>query len=382
LAGDAGALTAGGSGSVSESGATLTVDIVVNNHNYASFLGAAIESACAQTHRPLNVIVVDDGSSDDSRNVIASYGERVTAVFKDRGGQASALNAAIGLCRGEVVIFLDADDRLHPAAAEQAAAAFAADEEVVKVQSRMDVIDADGRPTGAIKPANHLSMPQGDMRRAELAFPFDITWMAMSANAFRRRALERIFPIPEEDYPVSGADWYLVHLTALLGPVVSLEEVLASYRVHGRNNYEPQAAELSVAHLRKAIERTRATAKALLSLAIELEAPHPERILSLADLANRLISVRLEPELHPIPGDRPAGLALDAVRAAQRRTNASAAMKALFAAWFATVAVAPRPLVAKLAVLFLFPERRTGLNDLLRRMQRRNRDGAIAAASK
>ena len=360
--------------------AALGVDIVVNNHNYGAYLGAAIASARAQTHEQVAVVVVDDGSSDGSRALLSGLGDDVTVVLKENGGQASALNAGIGRCSGQIVMFLDADDVLRPEAAARVAAAFAADDAVAKVQFRMDVIDADGRATGAIKPAPHLQMPQGDLRREELAFPFDIPWMAMSGNAFRRTALERIMPIPAEEYPRSGADWYLVHLTALLGSVISLEEVSASSRVHGGNSYEPQAAELSVAHLRQAIERTAPTSRALLRLAAELGLPHPQRILSLADLANRIVSLRLEPALHPLPEDRVGGLFLDAVRAAGRRADVSPAMRALFVAWFAAIAVAPRPLARRLAVLFLFPERRTALNHLLRRLQRGDPGDALAAA--
>ena len=360
--------------------AELRVDIVVNNHNYGSYLGAALASARAQTHENVAVMVVDDGSTDGSRALLAELGDDVAVVLKENGGQASALNAGFERCGGQIVMFLDADDVLRPEAAARVAAAFAADDAVAKVQFRMDVIEADGRSTGTIKPAPHLPMPAGDLRRDELAFPFDITWMAMSGNAFRRTALERIMPIPTADYPRSGADWYLVHLTALLGTVVSLEAVLASYRVHGRNSYEPRAAELSVAHLRQAIERSAPTSRALSRLATELRMPHPERILSLADLANRMASLRLEPALHPLPDDRIGGLLADAVRAAHRRTDVSVAMKAMFVAWFAAMALAPRPLARWLATLFLFPERRTALNHLLRRLRRSDRGQALAAA--
>ncbi len=350
-------------------GAELAVDIVIDNCNYGTFLPVAIESALAQTHDKVRVTVVDDGSTDDSRQVLRRYEDRLTVVLKKNGGQASALNVGIERCNGDVVMFLDADDVLHPEAAARVAKVFAAEEAVAKVQFRMDVIDAEGRPTGAIKPAPHLPMPQGDMRQAELAFPFDIPWMAMSANAYRLGQLRRIFPIPEKDYPVSGADWYLVHLTALLGPIVSLEEVTASYRVHGRNSYEPQSAALSLDHVRKAIDRTHATSKALLALANELALPHPEAILSLADLANRLISLRLDRPRHPIPSDSASSLLLDSLRATRRRSNISAAMKAMFVAWFAAMAIAPRPLAGRLAELFLFPERRRSLNQTLGRLQ-------------
>lgn len=360
-------------------GRELAVEIVVDNYNYGRYLPAAIDSALAQTHPRVRVIVVDDGSTDGSAAAIERYGDRVEAVLKENGGQASALNAGFERCRGDVVIFLDADDVLAPEAAERAAAAFAADPRLVKVQSRMAILDADGRPTGIVKPAPHLPLPQGDMRAAELAHPFDLTWMATSGNAFRAAALREIFPIPPEPYRIC-ADWYLVHLSALLGDVASLEQVNAFHRVHGENNYEPQAARLDLDQLRATIGYARATSAALLELAARLGLPHPDRILSLADLANRMISLRLEPGRHPVPGDRRAGLLRDAVAAARRRGNAALPMKALFLAWFAAIAAAPRPLARRLAVAFLFPERRRGLNSILGRFQRRGAPEAEQAA--
>ncbi len=360
-------------------GGDLLVDIVVDNYNYARFLPAAIESARAQTHGNVNVIVVDDGSGDESRDVLAGYGSEVTVVLKENGGQASTLNAGLELCEGDVVIFLDADDTLHPEAAAAAAAAFAADPTLVKVQYRMEVIDGEGRPTGVTKPAAHLPLPDGDVRAAELAYPYDLVWMATSANAFRGAALRRVMPIPEGPFRTC-ADWYLVHLTALLGPVRSLQEVLGCYRLHGANNYEPQAAELDLDHLRETIGFAEATSAELLRLAAELGLPRPERILSLADLANRMISVRLEPGRHPVAGERRGRLLADAVRATRRRDNVSAAMRAMFVAWFAAMAVAPRPLARRLAVLFLFPQQRPGLNRLLGRFHGGDRGPTVAAA--
>jgi hypothetical protein len=349
--------------------ADLAVDVVVNNHDYARFLPAAIESALAQTHARTRVIVVDDGSTDSSRELLGEYEERATVVLKENGGQASALNAGMRHSEGDVVIFLDADDTLDPEAAARAAAEFAADPAVAKVQYRMRVIDAEGNPTGALKPAAHLPMPAGDLVRSELAFPYDLVWMSTSANAFRAEPLRRVLPIPEQDFRLC-ADWYLVHLTTLLGKVVSLGEVGGSYRLHGANSYEPQSPEVDLAQLRKSICFARDTSRELLRLAGELGIPRPERILSLADLANRMISLRLDPKLHPIPGDRRLGLVLDSVRAARRRANVSAAMKPAFVAWFVAMSLSPRRLARTLAELFLFPARRNSLNSLLGRLQR------------
>ncbi len=352
----------------SMSASSSVVDIVINNHNYGTFLKDAIDSARRQTHDRVNVIVVDDGSSDDSRQVLDAA-DGVTVVLKENGGQASALNAGMERCEGDIVIFLDADDMLCSDAAARAAALFDAEESVSKVQFRMEVIDAAGRPTGTIKPAAHLRMPAGDVRAAELAYPYDLVWMATSANAFRAEAVRRILPIPERAYPVTGADWYLVHLTALLGRVASVDAVGVSYRVHGANSYEPGVDSLDVSHLRKAIEFAAATSPELLRLAGELGQPHPDRILSIADLANRMASLKLEPQLHPIAGDRIRKLLADAVRAARRRDNASLPMKAIFVGWFAAMAASPRPLARRLAELFMFPERRRFLNRLLGRLQ-------------
>src|SRR5262245_14758900 len=343
----------------------LTVDIIINNYNYGRFVGHAIESAFAQTHPSVSVIVVDDGSTDGSRDILRGYGDRVTLVLKENGGQASALNAGFARSDGDVVIFLDADDVLRPQAAALVASAVAADPRVAKVQYRMEIIDEDGRPRGVVKPARHLSLPRGDLGRAELTFPFDLVWMPNGASAFTAGALRRILPMPEQDF-ATCADWYVVHLTPLLGRVVSLDDVAACYRVHGANRYEPQTPRLDLEHVRQSVRYSAVTTRALERLADDLGLKRPyRRILSVSDLSNRLVSLKLEPELHPIRTDRAWGLALDGRRAAARRFDVAWPMKLLYIGWFFTMAAAPRPLGRRLAGSFLVSERREKLNRLL-----------------
>lgn len=355
-------------------GDDLGVDVVIANHDYGRFLADAIESALAQTHPKLAVVVVDDGSRDDSREVLRRFEGRVEVVLKDRGGQASALNAGFERCRGDVLLVLDADDRLRPEAAARVAAAFAGDPALVKVQFPMVVVDAGGKPTGAVKPPGHLKAPVGDVRRAELRFPFDLPWLPGGGTAFRRRALERIMPIPESDYPRYGADWYLVHLTGLLGSAGLLDVPCAEYRVHGANAYEQDRPDLDLDHIRDSIRFARVTTASLERLADELDLERPRPILSTADLANRLISLRLEPRAHPLPDDRRGRLVAEAMRALRTRFDVGAAMKALFALWFVAEAVSPRPLAAASARFFLFPERRVALNRLLASLHTDSRD--------
>jgi Glycosyl transferase family 2 len=347
----------------------LAVDIVVTNHNYGRFLADALGSACAQSHPEVSVIAVDDGSTDDSRAVLDRFSDRVDVLLKEHGGQASALNAGFERCRGDVLILLDADDMLRPEAAARVSAAFAADRALAKVQFRMAVVDPEGRPTGAVKPTSHLSPPVGDVRAAELAFPFDLPWLPGGGTAFRADAVRRILPIPEDAYPGCGADWYLVHLTALLGSAAALDEVCAEYRVHGDNGYEQGTSELDLGHVRRSIEFARATRPSLERLADQLGLSHPTPILSSADLANRLISLTVDPRRHPIATDSRRALLRSALRSLRLRFDVRRPMKVLFAAWFVLQATAPGPLRRMLAELFLFPERRKTLNGLLARLQ-------------
>jgi glycosyltransferase involved in cell wall biosynthesis len=139
----------------------LTASIVINNYNYGRFLRPCIDGALNQTYRDVEVIVVDDGSTDDSRGIISGYGDRVVPILKDNGGQASAFNAALPRCGGYSVLFLDADDTVHPAAVERAMARFL-DPAVVKVQWRLRVVDESGNPLDRTIPAG--PMPDGDLR--------------------------------------------------------------------------------------------------------------------------------------------------------------------------------------------------------------------------
>ena len=77
------------------------VSVVVNNFNYERYLGEAIDSALAQDHDDVEVVVVDDGSTDGSADVVRAYGSRVVPVLKPNGGQGSAFNAGFAAATGD-----------------------------------------------------------------------------------------------------------------------------------------------------------------------------------------------------------------------------------------------------------------------------------------
>ena len=82
---------------------TPLVSILVSNYNYGGFVAAAIESALAQTYTNCEIIVVDDGSTDSSREIINQFAGRIVPVFKSNGGQASAFNAGFARARGSII---------------------------------------------------------------------------------------------------------------------------------------------------------------------------------------------------------------------------------------------------------------------------------------
>lgn len=346
----------------------MQVSIIINNYNYGEYLRHAIESALAQTWQAVQVIVVDDGSTDASREIIHEYQGSVIAILKPNAGQASAFNAGFAISRGDFVIFLDSDDVLLPTTVERVVAAFQETPQAAKVQYRMEIIDAAGVPSGKVKPEAHLPFSSGDLRAHVLSFPFDLTWMATSGNAFAAQVLRKIFPMPEADYRIL-ADFYLAHLTALFGPVVALDQVGAYYRVHGKNSFALSNPRLDLEHIRQMITYANLTEgyirQCAQTLGLENESPKPEDMLSVSTIAERMISVKLEPAQHPIRGDSVVQLFWLGVRAALGRFDVSLSFKMLFALWFLAIAVAPRAQTRWLAEKFFFPETRGEFNRVL-----------------
>ena len=209
------------------------VSIVISSFNYGRFLAGAIDSALAQAYPHTEVIVVDDGSTDDSRAVIARYGSRILPVLKNNGGQGSALNAGFAASRGEVVLFLDSDDLLLPTAAERAVEALR-EPGAAKVHCPMRVIDEAGKETGRIVPGGELA--EGNLLDLVLREgPDSYGWSPTSGNAWSRRYLSQVLPMPEQAYRTCP-DLHLTAWVAFFGSVRRVIDPQSLWRVHGGNN--------------------------------------------------------------------------------------------------------------------------------------------------
>src|SRR5580658_6500060 len=95
------------------------VSILINNYNYGRFLGEAVRSAIAQSYWNREIIVVDDGSTDNSLPIAQSFGNMIRLIAKQNGGQASAFNAGFAASRGQIICLLDADDVFLPGKVER-----------------------------------------------------------------------------------------------------------------------------------------------------------------------------------------------------------------------------------------------------------------------
>jgi glycosyltransferase involved in cell wall biosynthesis len=210
--------------------------IIISSYNYARFLRDAIDSALTQSTAnagAVEVIVVDDGSTDESPQIIRSYGRRVCPVLKANRGQASAINAGFACSTAAIVFLLDSDDFLMPGAVERALPAFD-DPRVVKAHWSMRVVDEHGAATGRSHPDRELS--DGDLRDAVLRDgPEAYEWPPTGGNAWRRSFLETALPIPEEAYRTCP-DLYLAALVPVAGIMRRIDEPLSCWRLHGQNN--------------------------------------------------------------------------------------------------------------------------------------------------
>ncbi len=208
----------------------IAVTVLIDAYNYAKLLEEAIDSVLAQDFPPerMEVIVIDDGSTDGTPQVMEKYDNRVRYYRKANGGQASAFNFGLRRARGEIIALLDADDYWLPGKLRAIVEAIDRNPEAGMVYHAIrQQNDCTGQVTEGGWPLLSGFLPaQGDDLLKYVLYP-------SSFLAFRRRLLGPLLPIP--DVLTIQADAHLSGLMVFLAPVVALREPLAVYRVHGNN---------------------------------------------------------------------------------------------------------------------------------------------------
>jgi hypothetical protein len=216
----------------------VRVTVLITNYNYVQFLPHAIDSVLAQRYPSMQVLIIDDGSTDGSRDIIADYGNRITSIMQANAGQAAAVNRGIDASTGDVVCFLDADDAFLPRKVERVVAEFG-DPTVQLVYHQLQPVEADGlRPIGKPIPrAVWRGNIRAQVERSGGWWPRPTT----SGLAFRRSFLERVSPVPT-DHRVSWTDTYLAGLAPFVGNVAGIREPLGILRLHGSNAWSKGAS--------------------------------------------------------------------------------------------------------------------------------------------
>jgi glycosyltransferase involved in cell wall biosynthesis len=215
----------------------LKVSILINNYNYGLYLKQAIDSALAQTYSNIEVTVVDDGSQDNSAEIINSYAPKtIAAIFKPNGGQASSFNAGFAAATGDIICFLDADDYFYPDKVQQIVELFKPLPHLGWIFHKLDYVDTQGNPLEIADPSQDITQSDVVDFRQVLARGRRFTQTIPCGLCFRRDLLNQILPMPEAR-GVTISDNYIKYAALSLSPGLFLPQRLAAQRIHDSNTY-------------------------------------------------------------------------------------------------------------------------------------------------
>lgn len=244
------------------------ISVLIDTYNHEKFIQNAIESVLAQSwfadNRGFEIVVVDDGSTDRTPELLAEYGDTIRVVRKPNGGQASAFATGLEHCAGEIIVFLDGDDWWHVDKVARVMAEFAANPDCVAVGHGIIVADDLSGSHERQHPPERIILNLGsdaDVR----PFHSNMAFMGTSRLAARREALDRVGRPP--DALTYEADEYFFTLLPAIGDVHILPDCLTYYRLHATNLYQASNALAGVAagkiKLRKRAEIFRCLAEVL-----------------------------------------------------------------------------------------------------------------------
>lgn len=217
------------------------VSVIIPTYNRAKLLEEAIASVRQQTYRDVEIVVVDDGSTDDTRTCVEALDHSVRYIYQPNRGRSAARNVGIGEAYGRFVLFLDSDDLLLPASLEYLVGYLDAHPDVAVVYSAYDYCDLAGRPVGC---PQRLAVAIND-RTTFLGHVFlDNAEIAPCSAMVRREWLDRIGPFYFDETLSVGEDTDLwVRLAAQGAEFEFLKVRTCLYRVHPGNTAGPGSAE-------------------------------------------------------------------------------------------------------------------------------------------
>ncbi len=224
------------------------VSVIINNYNYGRYVAESIESALNQRYANKEIIVVDDGSTDNSREVISGFGDRIIPIYKNNGGQASAFNAGFAKSRGSLICLLDSDDVFLPTKIEVVLEAFETSprgwcfHQLQWTDAKLNPIET---PQIPYRTGNYDFRIEA--RRGKCRFYPPPT----SGLSFSRHLLDQLLPMPEAI--TIASDNYLKQSSLAIESGCFLAEALALQRIHGKNAYTGRKHDSARANVALAI---------------------------------------------------------------------------------------------------------------------------------
>jgi glycosyltransferase involved in cell wall biosynthesis len=313
----------------------MKLSVIIANHNYADFVGAAISSALAIDWPDKEVIVVDDASTDCSRKVIEGFSGKVAAYFRSKSHQLGSHMFGFEQSTGDIIIFLDADDMLEPEVMREVTQVWQPG--ISKVQYRMNLIDKAGTQLGsAIPQFPPRNDPEG-LRRTFLR-TMAYTTPPGSGNAYSRTFVHDVFAFSPS---IPQSDAVLLTLAPILGDVLTIRKPLARYRWHDASYSAMQSLDAS--KLRERLRQDIEKARLFASVCGQLRLPVPLDPLrySLNHLQYRLASYLVEPSAHPFPEDSMSGLVYRLVSSASMSSQMPLRDRAILVAWIIACFLVP-----------------------------------------
>lgn len=206
----------------------MKLSVLINNFNYARYLGQCIDSVLSQDYPDFEIVVVDDGSTDDSRQIIAAYGDRIVSALKENGGQASSFNAGFAAASGDILFLLDADDAFLTGKLTRIAEIYDRNE-IDWCFDRITTNESDPPPA-------ELQVTLFDKRETLRKGGFPSLPVPTSGLSFRRSLLSQILPMTVAT-DVVLSDNYIKFAAAYLGRGAIIETPLTFQRIHASNRY-------------------------------------------------------------------------------------------------------------------------------------------------
>jgi len=218
----------------------VLVSVLINNFNYSKYIEQCIDSVLQQTYKNIEIIVYDDGSTDESLQILEKYCNQITIIAQKNYGrtpnqnQANAIYQAFLQSKGDIICLLDSDDAFYNNKVEKVVEAFARQERACVVQHVMLEINEENKRLENIRPV----LKDVEDIRSYIYSNHSLfhLFVATSGLSFKRALLHKILPLKEDEKAYVWADARLMLQSVFYGDIVSIREPLTYYRVHGSND--------------------------------------------------------------------------------------------------------------------------------------------------